>query len=203
MVFTVLIALGSIVTDNSRSDRPWTVQQDSPAQSETQGEAKTDTPERRANGLARPDATQHIRAPDRIVLWMESGLKPQPSDTSPIIQWIAGGTRVRWISKVKAYYEIEYDGRIGYVKEDLVDPEYRRATTLKNSVPRRGAVKTWRLSGLRSQPSLKSNIIEWIPEDVTLRVHSTLGTFYKVSYKGKVGFIGEDLIYPAHRYNSK
>lgn len=104
---------------------------------------------------------------------------------------------------MKAYYEIEYDGRIGYVKEDLVDPEYRRATTLKNSVPRRGAVKTWRLSGLRSQPSPKSNIIEWIPEDVTLRVHSTLGTFYKVSYKGKVGFIGEDLIYPAHRYNSK
>lgn len=44
VVFTVLIALGSIVTDNSRSDRPWTVQQDSPAQSETQGEAKTDTP---------------------------------------------------------------------------------------------------------------------------------------------------------------
>lgn len=137
-------------------------------------------------------------APSQVLLWMNSGLRPRPSDDSPILRWIPEGTMLRWRSKIGPYYEVEHNGNIGYIEENLVDPEHRQATSV-GSEPRQGVVVTWKYSGLRSRPSKDSRILKWIPEGVVLRVFGESSPYFRVSYEGSVGYIEESLIDPAYR----
>lgn len=142
---------------------------------------------------------REVRAPGQVLLWTESGLRPRPSDDSPIVRWISEGTMLRWRSKIGPYYEIEHNGIIGYLKENLIAPEYRRATDPMESGSIQGVVVTWRHSGLRTGPAESSRILKWIPEGVVLRVSGERDSYFRVSYEGSVGYIEEKLVDPSYR----
>lgn len=134
-----------------------------------------------------------------LLLWMTSGIRPEPSDDSPILEWAPEGTRLEWRSKVGEYYEVVYKNYIVYVKENLVDPKYRKITNPLESGPLNGVVVTRRPSRLWARPSTRARVNVQIPRGVVLRVFAESSAFYRVSYRGQVGFIKKDATDPNYR----
>lgn len=135
----------------------------------------------------------------QILLWMTSGIRPEPSDDSPILVWIPEGTRLEWHSRIGEYYEVVYRNRIGYVKENLVEPKYRRLTNPLVTGPLNGAVVTRQSATLWARPSARARARARIPNGTVLRIFSMSGSYYQVFYGGQSGFLRKSETDPRYR----
>lgn len=168
-----------------------------PTSSITGSETRKSETQRQPSRDGRVQSRESTPAPLR--LWMTSGIRPEPSDDSPILAWAPEGARLRWHSRVGEYYEVVYDNRIAYIKENLVEPEYRRRTNPLETGPLSGVVVTGRNCALRTQPSAYARIKARIPNGVVLRVFSEVDSYYTVFYSGRGGFLRKSATDPSYR----
>jgi len=56
---------------------------------------------------------------------MESGFRLSPSDKAEIVDWIPEGSVLLVEKRIGNYFEVDYQGRKGYINEGQVHPDYR------------------------------------------------------------------------------
>ena len=114
-------------------------------------------------------------------------LRRSPSTSAGEIVKIPLGSSVGYIEEAgNGFYKINYDGHIGYALASYLSTarEVHHTTASKTAK----VVNAESFITLRSYPSTSASDITKIPADSYVTYIETVGDFYKIEYKGMVGY---------------
>jgi hypothetical protein len=137
--------------------------------------------------------------PIRIYTKFRAKIKNKPDVLGSIRGYIPVGESIQAIGKNGEYWKVFYNGDIGYV-HDLYIKETKITSIIKYSLPekyRRNNVKskTKTLAKLRDKPNPLGNIITRIPKGEIIYVVGFEDNYWKVFYKGKLGYLMDGLYF--------
>ena len=106
---------------------------------------------------------------------------------SPVLLTIPSGSSVTYISTYGSWYKVSYGGKTGYVAS-----AYLTATSAP--VPPSDYYKTTANLNLRLSAASWSSVVTTIPSGATVKYVSRYGSWYKVTYNGKTGYVSSDYL---------
>ena len=126
-------------------------------------------------------------------------LRRSASSTATILDRVGKGDAVTVLGASGNYYKVTYNGRTGYVLKTYVSTA---ADTVVTPEPTQEPIApgypydtvTTDKVNLRAARSIHSRKVCTIPSGATLTVHSVSGTFAKVTYDGRDGYVKKDYI---------
>ena len=128
-------------------------------------------------------------------------LRSKANTTSSVLMTIKEGATFTITAKTGSWYKVSYSGKTGYVHSDYVKIVNNNSgnTTPSNqetSMKETGKVVNTGGTGLnlRSKASTSSSVLMTIKEGATLTVTAKTGSWYKVSYSGKTGYVHSDYV---------
>ncbi len=113
-------------------------------------------------------------------------LRKSASATGTILMTIPSGRNVTYLGTYGAWYKVSYGGQTGYVSS-----QYLKATTTTT------ATKTYSTTvnlNLRRSASSTGTILLTIPAGRTVTYLGTYGSWYKVSYGGRTGYVSSQYL---------
>lgn len=111
-------------------------------------------------------------------------LRKSASTTGTILMTIPTGKRVNYVSTHGSWYKVTYGGKTGYVSSQYV--KIANTSTTTNSTK---AYTTTVNLNLRKSASTTGTVLLTIPSGRTVTYLGTHGSWYKVSYGGKTGYV--------------
>ena len=110
---------------------------------------------------------------------------------TPIIQDLPAGTRVNILSNDGGWYNIEYNGLIGYVYSAYINTGAAASNPSSSVQSASGVVTVMSPVGLymNNGPAVGTGIITAIPYMTNVSVSAVQNGWYKVSYNGMTGWI--------------
>lgn len=114
--------------------------------------------------------------------------------SSNIILTIPKGSKVKVIKEASGYwFYVQYGSHKGYVKGGYFKSDGSSSDSESSSGTTKNATANVRLRSSRSTSS-SSNIITVIPKGASVKVHSEINGWYKVTYSGQTGYASADYI---------
>lgn len=104
-------------------------------------------------------------------------LRQSPSTSATILGKISEGTTVTILCENNGWYQVNYQGTVGYVYSQYISIN---ATKLGTSTAN---------LNLRSGASTSNSILTTIPKDSSFTVISESNGWYKVNYEGNIGYV--------------
>ncbi len=115
------------------------------------------------------------------------------TDTS-VIGSLSHGASVQILETVGNWYQIAYNGGIGYVRNDFVSLTTGSASTAGSGT---GTVRLQDPSSslnVRSGASINSSVIGSLPHGAAVQIVGSSGEWYQISYNGATGYVRQDYI---------
>lgn len=104
---------------------------------------------------------------------------------SPVLLTIPSGSSVTYISTYGSWYKVSYGGKTGYVASQYVSVSNTSAY-----------YKTTDRLNMRLTAALWSDVVTVIPADATMKYISRYGSWYKVTFNGKTGYVASAYLTP-------
>lgn len=117
-------------------------------------------------------------------------LRSGASTKQKVILTIPKGKAVTYISKSGSWYKVKYNGKTGYVSSKYI--KVTKVTTTKSSAKTSSNTITYRTTealNMRTGASATKKLILTIPKGKSVSYISKSGTWYKVKYNGKTGYV--------------
>ncbi|QUP86749.1 N-acetylmuramoyl-L-alanine amidase [Exiguobacterium sp. PFWT01] len=104
---------------------------------------------------------------------------------SPVLLTIPSGSSVTYISTYGSWYKVSYGGKTGYVASQYVSVSNTSAY-----------YKTTDRLNMRLTAASWSDVVTVIPADATVKYVSRYGSWYKVTFNGKTGYVASAYLTP-------
>ncbi|WP_215146233.1 SH3 domain-containing protein [Exiguobacterium qingdaonense] len=104
---------------------------------------------------------------------------------SPILLTIPSGSSVTYVSTYGSWYKVSYGGKTGYVSS-----QYVNVSNTSNYY------KTTDRLNMRLTAASWSDVITVLPANATVKYVSRYGSWYKVTYNGKTGYVASSFLTP-------
>ncbi|MCY4071197.1 MAG: SH3 domain-containing protein [Chloroflexi bacterium] len=131
-------------------------------------------------------------------------LRAAPDMDSEVIAYVPRGTRLRLISWIRYWFQVEYDGKEGWIGAAYVrvshDCAERSPTPAGETVmpaarqSQQCGISTTGHLKLRTAPAIDGEVIAYVPRGTRLRLISWTRHWFNVEYEGKEGWIGGDYV---------
>ena len=124
-------------------------------------------------------------------------LRTSPSTSSTVLLSIPQNTSLTITAKNGSWYKVSYAGKTGYVHSDYVQIQSNSNASTSGDVAYSATGVTYNCpSGLnlRTSPSTSSTVLLSIPQNTSLTITAKNGSWYKVSYAGKTGYVHSDYV---------
>lgn len=112
---------------------------------------------------------------------------------SPVLLMIPSGASVKYVRTYGSWYKVSYGGKTGYVASQYVKVS-NSATMTPSSA---SYYKTTVNLNMRLTAASWSKVLMTIPNGATVKYVSRSGSWYKVSYGGKTGYVASQYLKPA------
>ncbi|TCI66843.1 cell wall hydrolase [Exiguobacterium sp. SH0S7] len=111
-------------------------------------------------------------------------LRKSASTRGTILLTIPTGKRVTYVSTYGSWYKVTYGGQTGYVSS-----QYLKASSPSTTTSSTKAYTTTVNLNLRKSASTTGTVLLTIPSGRKVTYRGTYGSWYKVSYGGKTGYV--------------
>jgi N-acetylmuramoyl-L-alanine amidase len=111
---------------------------------------------------------------------------------STVLMTIPNGTTVKYVSRYGSWYKVSYNGKTGYVAS-----QYLSATGAPTTTTSTTSYQTTVNLNMRLTAASWSKVLMTIPNGSTVKYVSKYGSWYKVSYGGKTGYVASQYLKPA------
>lgn len=108
-------------------------------------------------------------------------LRQEANTTSEVLDQIDAGEKVSVIKKTDDWYQVEFEGNTGYLRNDFITFQYC------------GYVKGSGIN-IRSLPNTESDVVTTLGSGDKVSILGKTDDWYNVSYDSQTGYIREDLI---------
>lgn len=116
-------------------------------------------------------------------------LRSRATTQSAILSTIPSGSNINYISSHGSWYKVSYGGKTGYVASQYVKKTSTATTTNASTY-----YKTTANLNLRVSAATWSKILVTIPSGASVKYISRYGSWYKVSYGSKVGYVASQYL---------
>ena len=111
---------------------------------------------------------------------------------STVLMTIPNGATVKYVSRYGSWYKVSYNGKTGYVAS-----QYLSATGAPTTTTSTTSYQTTVNLNMRLTAASWSTVLMTIPNGSTVKYVSKYGSWYKVSYGGKTGYVASQYLKPA------
>ena len=111
---------------------------------------------------------------------------------STVLTTIPNGATVKYVSRYGSWYKVSYNGKTGYVAS-----QYLTATGAPTTTTSTTSYQTTVNLNMRLTAASWSTVLMTIPNGSTVKYVSKYGSWYKVSYGGKTGYVASEYLKPA------
>ncbi|RHB48487.1 N-acetylmuramoyl-L-alanine amidase [Exiguobacterium sp. AM39-5BH] len=111
---------------------------------------------------------------------------------STVLTTIPNGATVKYVSHYGSWYKVSYNGKTGYVAS-----QYLSATGAPTTTTSTTSYQTTVNLNMRLSAASWSTVLMTIPNGATVKYISKYGSWYKVSYGGKTGYVASEYLKPA------
>lgn len=111
---------------------------------------------------------------------------------SSVLTTIPNGATVKYVSRYGSWYKVSYNGKTGYVAS-----QYLTATGAPTTTTSTSSYQTTVNLNMRLTAASWSTVLMTIPNGATVKYVSKYGSWYKVSYGGKTGYVASQYLKPA------
>ncbi|WP_214754596.1 N-acetylmuramoyl-L-alanine amidase [Exiguobacterium sp. J17977] len=111
---------------------------------------------------------------------------------STVLTTIPNGATVKYVSRYGSWYKVSYNGKTGYVAS-----QYLTATGAPTTTTSTTSYQTTVNLNMRLTAASWSTVLMTIPNGATVKYVSKYGSWYKVSYGGKTGYVASEYLKPA------
>lgn len=111
---------------------------------------------------------------------------------SRVLTTIPNGATVKYVSRYGSWYKVSYNGKTGYVAS-----QYLSATGAPTTTTSTTSYQTTVNLNMRLSAASWSTVLMTIPNGATVKYISKYGSWYKVSYGGKTGYVASEYLKPA------
>ncbi|WP_214829778.1 SH3 domain-containing protein [Exiguobacterium algae] len=108
---------------------------------------------------------------------------------SDVVMTIPSGATVKYVGQYGSWYKVTYNGKTGYVASSYLSPT-------SAPVPPSAYYKTTDALNMRLSAASWSDVILTIPANATVKYVSRYGSWYKVTYNGKTGYVASEFLTP-------
>ena len=142
-------------------------------------------------------------------------LRATNSTKGKVLLTVPKGKAVTYISKSGSWYKVKYNGKTGwvsssYIKKVTSSTNTKKASTTKTTTPAKAAATTKKTTytttanlNLRATNSSKGKVLLTIPKGKTVTYISKSGSWYKVTYNGKTGWVSSNYVKASTNVTSK
>lgn len=110
---------------------------------------------------------------------------------STVLMTIPNGATVKYVSRYGSWYKVSYNGKTGYVAS-----QYLSATGAPTTTTSTTSYQTTVNLNMRLTAASWSKVLMTIPNGSTVKYVSKYGSWYKVSYGGKTGYVASQYLKP-------
>lgn len=114
--------------------------------------------------------------------------RQEPSTESAVLDKLYNGTRVAVLDQTGDWYQVAYDGDVGYMSAEYVE------TQPIMNISCGGAKVTTAVLNLRSGPGTNNDIVSKLSEGSVTKIIGINNGWFKVQYAGKTGYISPDYV---------
>ncbi|MCY4018177.1 MAG: SH3 domain-containing protein [Chloroflexi bacterium] len=132
-------------------------------------------------------------------------LRTAPALDGEVIAYVPRGTRLRLISSIRYWFQVEYKDKEGWIGaayvSDSHDCSERAPAAASEAAARQSQQCQARTTGhlkLRTAPKLDGEVIAYVPRGARLRLISSIRYWFQVEYKDKEGWIGAAYVSDSH-----
>ena len=111
---------------------------------------------------------------------------------STVLMTIPNGATVKYVSRYGSWDKVSYNGKTGYVAS-----QYLSATGAPTTTTSTTSYQTTVNLNMRLTAASWSKVLMTIPNGSTVKYVSKYGSWYKVSYGGKTGYVASQYLKPA------
>jgi uncharacterized protein YraI len=137
--------------------------------------------------------TAHAAAKGKISAYGGLRLRSGAGTSYRILTVIPDGTTITLKSKTGNWYKTSYSGKAGYVSASYVK-KLSSSSSTTSTTSRTGYVKASGGLNLRKGAGTSYGVICVIPNGSAVTVKSSSGSWYKVVYNGKTGYVSSSYI---------
>nr|WP_251129056.1 MULTISPECIES: N-acetylmuramoyl-L-alanine amidase [unclassified Exiguobacterium] len=116
-------------------------------------------------------------------------LRQSASTSATVLLTIPSGKRVTYLGTYGSWFKVSYGGKTGYVSSQYVKVSTSNTTTT--------STKTYTTTvnlNLRQSASTTANVLVTIPSGKAVTYLGTYGSWFKVSYGGKTGYVSSQYV---------
>ena len=135
-------------------------------------------------------------------------LRAAPTTDGEVIAYVPRATRLRLISSIRYWFQVEYEGNEGwigaaYVSDSHDCSEGAPTPASEAAIPAPQQSQQCRLSTtghlkLRAAPTMDGEVIAYVPRGARLRLISSIRYWFQVEYGGNEGWIGAAYVSDSH-----
>ncbi|WP_180349977.1 SH3 domain-containing protein [Bacillus sp. D386] len=136
-------------------------------------------------------ATTYYKTTDKLNLRSGASIKKS------VITTIPKGKQVAYISKTGDWYKVKYGSKTGYVSKKYLSKVTNSSSSVAKSSSTSTSKATYQTTAnvnLRKSASTKGKVLLTIPKGKMVAYKSKSGSWYKVSYKSKTGYVSSKYI---------
>jgi D-alanyl-D-alanine carboxypeptidase len=146
------------------------------------------------DSAAVPNIVHKVQAATQYATTANVNLRKGAGTNYKIVTVIPKGKQVALISKHGSWYKIRYSGKTGYVSSAYVKPVSTPAPSDKKTSHPAMTYKTTANLNMRSGAGTKYKVITVIPKGKQVTLLSKHGSWHKVSYSGKKGYVSSQYL---------
>lgn len=153
-----------------------------------------------SSGIAMTGVSDYVFGKDQIVVAASTtntytttaalNMRSGASTKHKVILTIPKGKAVTYISKSSTWYKVKYNGKTGYVSSKYI--KISQNSNANTNIKSTNKIITYRTTAdlnMRSGASTKHKKILTIPKGKSVSYISKSGSWYKVKYEGKTGYV--------------
>lgn len=114
--------------------------------------------------------------------------RQEPSTESTVLDKLYNGTRVAVLDQIDDWYQVAYDGDVGYMSAEYVE------TQPIMNISCGGAKVTTAVLNLRSGPGTENDIVAKLAGGSVAKIIGINNGWFKVQYAGDTGYISPDYV---------
>ena len=128
-------------------------------------------------------------------------LRKTASTSASILTTIPKGKTVSYLSTSGSWYKVKYGTKTGYVSSKYIKVTKKTSTTASTTI-KSTKFKTTANLNMRSKASTSSTRLLTIPKDKIITATAKSGSWYKVSYSGKAGWVSGSYLKEYNQYTN-
>ena len=121
-------------------------------------------------------------------------VRSSANTNSKVLGYLHNGEKVNIIEKTGSWYKIDFNGKIGYVHGDYIKEGESNTNSVTNSSKKGKVINVTTSLRVRSGASTSHSVIGYLYKGNTFDIISKSGSWYKISFNGKIGYISGEYV---------